>query len=472
MTAAFLTVVCLLVSARDASQDPIDAKAEICVVGGGSGGFGAALAAARAGADVVLVERMPRLGGTSTNGYVSNWEPGPDGLLSREMYGRLAKQNAVGITKDHNPDRRLGPFGLWLITPEATYEQSLRRAGWGRDRWRAVVFDPCTMSELMSRMLEETGRCRVVLQHRCVEVETDRGRVASILAEAADGTRRRISARVFIDSTGGAHLCRLAGCETMLGADLKARFGEPNALDEPEGELTLNAITLCYRIRKSDNPVRQPAPRSPVKNCGAHIGAVPGGDLIINPLAMMPGRALVDLGYEKAISLCREKVRQHWHCLQRNPAFSGYEFDSFAPMLGIRESYRVVCDYVLTQHDLVATLERQVHADIIAVADHPMDVHGEGGRRIGGELKGPYGIPYRSLIPKDTTNVLVACRGAGFSQIAASSCRLNRTMLALGHAAGLAAAQAVSRNISVRQVDVGEIQRQLELSLPARSGPG
>jgi hypothetical protein len=168
------------------------------------------------------------------------------------------------------------------------------------------------------------------------------------------------------------------------------------------------------------------------------------------------------------MSRCQQIVKTHWHCLQRNPTFSEYEFDSHAPMLGIRESYRVVTDYVLTQHDLAATLKEQHHSDIIAVADHAMDVHGAGGRRIHGELKGPYGIPYRCLIPKGTTNLLVARRGAGFSQIAASSCRLNRTMTALGHAAGLAAAQVVRKDVSVRDVDVAEIQHQLDLPLPAR----
>lgn len=466
MTAAFLAALTLLVSAGEALQKPVEVETEVCVIGGGSGGFGAALAAARAGADVVLVEQMPQLGGTSTNGYVSNWEPGPGDSISLELYRRLEAQNAVGITKDYNPDRKLGPFGLWLIDPDAEYEQSLKRAGLPRQQWRAVVFDPNVMAELMSRMLEETGRCRVMLEHTCFDAEADGNRITSILVRAGDGTVRRISARVFIDSTGGVYVCRFAGCETMLGPDLKSRFNEPFAPEEPER--TLNAITLCYRIRKSDDPVREPTPESPPKRCSAHVSAVPGGDRMINPLAMLPGTALLDLGYEEAMSLCREKVRQHWHCLQGNPAFSEYEFDSYAPMLGIRESYRVVAEYVLTQHDLAATLARQDHPDIIAVADHAMDVHGEGGLRIGGELKGPYGIPYRCLIPKGMTNLLAACRGAGFSHIAASSCRLNRTMIAIGHAAGLAAAQAVRKNIATGEVDVEEIQSQLDLPAAAR----
>ena len=466
MSGAIVAVLSLVLASGEPSASPIEIETEVCVVGGGSGGFGAALSAARAGAEVVLVEQMPTLGGTSTNAYVSNWEPGPDGPLTREMYRRLASQNAVGITKDHNSDRKLGPFGLWLIDPESNYEQTLQRAGWDKTKWRAVVFDPITMSALMSQMLDETRRCQVMLEHRCFDVEMEGDRVVAVLARAVDGTIRRISARVFIDSTGSVFLCRQAGCETMLGPDPKARFYEPSASKEPDR--TLNAITLCYRIRKSDNPTRQPAPQSPTNKCGAHISAVPGGDRIINALAMIPGTALIDLGYEETMSRCRKIVEAHWHCLQRSPTFSGYEFDSYAPMLGIRESYRVVSDYVLTQHDLAATLTGQTHQDIIAVADHAMDVHGDGGRRVHGELKGPYGIPYHCLTPKGTTNLLVACRGAGFSQIAASSCRLNRTMTALGHAAGLAAAQAARKDIPVRSVDVTEIQNELDLPLPAK----
>lgn len=464
MNVAVVAVLCTVLAAKGDAPKPIDITAEVCVVGGGSGGFGAALAAARAGADVVLVEQMPRLGGTCTNAYVSNWEPGVDGVLTREIYGRLARQNAVEITKDHNPDRKLGPFGLWLPDPDATYEQTLQRAGWNRDQWRAVVFDPNTMSQLMAQMLKETGRCRVLLENRCFEVEKEGEQVTAVLTRATDGTVRRITASVFIDSTGGVYLCRKAGCEIMLGPDPKSRFNEPFAPEKPDK--TLNAITLCYRIRKSDKPAKAAKPKSTVKRCGAHISAVPGGDLILNPLAMMPGTALIDLGYEETMSRCQEIVKSHWHCMQRYPTFSKYEFDSHAPMLGIRESYRVVTDYVLTQHDLAATLKNQTHSDIIAVADHAMDVHGTGGRRVHGELKGPYGIPYRCLLPKGTTNLMVACRGAGFSQIAASSCRLNRTMTALGHAAGLAAAQAVRQEIPVREVDVKTMQRELDLPLP------
>jgi hypothetical protein len=132
-----------------------------------------------------------------------------------------------------------------------------------------------------------------------------------------------------------------------------------------------------------------------------------------------------------------------------------------APMLGIRESYRVVTRYVLTEHDLRAGLPRQKHTDIIAVADHPCDIHGAGGQIV--EVPTAYGVPYRCLIPAGSwENLLVACRGARFSRIAASSVRLQRTMIQVGHAAGIAAAMAAKEDLPVDRIDVPHLVERLD----------
>ena len=458
-------------AAERSAAEVIELRTDVCIVGGGSGGCGAAIAAARAGVGVVLVERQRWLGGTSTSAYVCSWPPGPADSIAREVYQRLSKlPNAVGISSDHNADRRKGPFGLWLITPGQTYRQTLRRVGLPREQQRAVVFDPAALDKVLSQMLAETGNCRVLPETDFVEAKTEGKRVLSIAAESADGSKYRIRARVFIDSTGGVALCRKIGCETMLGPESASRFGEPSAPREPG--MTLNAISLCYRIRPSNNPVRQPEPDTPVKGWprSAHVGEVPGGDLIVNPLALVPGRTLIDVGYRQTMVLAKRRAQAHWRWLQGYPTFAGYELDRFAPMLGIRESYRVVGEYVLTEHDLRRGLQKQGHQDVIALADHSMDVHGKGGRRVHGQLEGPYGIPYRCLVPKGQQNLLVACRGASFSHVAASSCRLSRTMIALGHAAGLAAAMAVENNVPVGDIDVAALQRQLGIPLREPQG--
>ncbi|MDZ7619380.1 MAG: FAD-dependent oxidoreductase, partial [Patescibacteria group bacterium] len=153
--------------------------------------------------------------------------------------------------------------------------------------------------------------------------------------------------------------------------------------------------------------------------------------------------------------------RAHWRWLQEIPEFQGYELAEIAPMLGIREGHRVVTRYVLSEHDIRAGLPGQQHPDIIAVADHPCDIHGAGGGI--GHVKTAYGVPYRCLIPAgEWQNLLVACRGSGFSKIAASSVRLQRTMIQLGHAAGMAAAMAVKDERSVDQIDVDALVRRLD----------
>ncbi len=436
-------------------------QADVCVVGGGSGGIGAALAAARAGASVILVERQPALGGTSARAFVCNWEPGPGDAFAKEIYERLRAARAGGVTRDFNADRKKGPFGLWLIDPALRYEQSLRRAGLPRSKWHGVVFDPAAFQRVVLRLLEETGRCRILLETRFVDAFAEDWRVKEIVVESADGARRRIRAKVFVDCTGGVALCRAAGCEVMLGAEPRRRFDEPDAPER--ADVQLNAISLCYRIRPSAHPARQPAPEPPVKRWphSAHVTGQPDGALIVNPLALLEGRALLTMGYEGAMAECRRRVQAHWRWLQGFETFSKYEFDAYAPMLGIRESYRVVGEYVLTERDLLSGLSGQPHKDIVAVADHAMDVHGARGACR--EIRQPYGVSYRCLVPRGWLNLLAACRGASFSHIAASSCRLSRTMLALGHAAGLAAAQAARAGCSVAEVDVAAVQRALGL---------
>jgi hypothetical protein len=449
-----------------AATEVRDVQTGVCVVGGGSGGMSAALAAARAGAEVLLVERQERLGGTSTLAYVSGWEPGPGDSFAREIYDRLRRVGAAGVTSESNPLRKLGPFALWRIVSELPYDESLYRAGHRYVACHGVVFEPEKMSDLVAELLQATGRCRVLLSTRFVTVEMSGPRVASIRAKSLDGTGYRIRARVFIDSTGDVELCRAAGCETMLGEDARSRFHEPSAPEKPE--LALNGISLCYRLRKARPPAPPREPASPVKSFphAAHVIAMPCGDLIVNPLAILPGTAFVEKGREGAYAAGKPIVEAHWQWLHHYAAFADYEFQGFAPMLGVRESYRVLGDYVLTEHDLLATLARQKHADIVALADHSMDVHASGAGSKCIELAGPYGIPYRCLLPRGKENLLVACRGASFSHLAGSSCRLSRTMIALGHAAGLAAAQSAKSGVSLRKVDVAAIQRETGLGKP------
>jgi hypothetical protein len=115
---------------------------------------------------------------------------------------------------------------------------------------------------------------------------------------------------------------------------------------------------------------------------------------------------------------------------------------------------------MLRQQDIDGGLAGQSHPDIIAINDHPMDVHGAHGHGLS-RADGAYGVPYRSLIPAGLRNLLVACRAAGFSSLAASSCRLSRTLMQLGQAAGTAIGLAAERKLDLPDVPATALRDRL-----------
>jgi len=435
---------------------------DVCVIGGGSGGFGAALAAARLGAAVVLVEKSATLGGTAVRGGVNNWEPGVGGTgIPFDLYQRLRQiPNAIGITSFGRHCLWQGniPGGESLIDPARQYADSLRRYGsrgmavdeaFCRTHWHGVTFEPAAMAAAMATLLAETGRCQVLTNTAFTGVQTDRWRIGAVALDNG----AVISAGMFVDGTADALVARACGCEFMTGQEARAKFNEPSAPDTPNA--TSNAVSLLYRI--SPGVTEHPGPVVPV--CwgpagfpAAFFAQYPNGDLAINTLPTMEGAEFQQLGYAAAYAECERRVRAHWAWLQANwSEYRHYRLQSIAPALGVRETRRVIGEYVLTELDLNAGISGQRHDDIITLADHALDTHGAGDRRGGcGELAEPYGVPLRCLIPKGFPNLLVACRAASFSSLAASSCRLSRTMLQLGQAAGTAAVLGTGNATAIR----------------------
>ena len=457
---------------------------QVVVLGAGSSGIGAALAAARAGLEVLLVEKADTIGGTATRGGVHCWEPGVGGTgFPFEIYKRLKRiQNAVGIYSfgRHGmwpgPDEPVPyPGGEQLVDPSKRYLDSLRRHGtrslsreeafaFRRRFWHGVPFEPEPYCRVVEDMLAETSRCTLVKGTAFVGAQSSPGHVASVELEGG----RSVQATCYVDATGDALLAQACGCETMLGQEAKAAFDEPDAPKMPNQRL--NGITLIYRVTPTDSLAVTPLPDGIPAQCwwrhsfpSAAVNHYPCGDLNVNMLPTMDGQEAFDMGYPAAYAECRRRVLAHWHHMQTIlPEFRRYRIGWLAPALGVRGGKRVVGETVLTEHDLLAGLSGQAHRDIIAIADHAMDTHGQKTGRAGtGEVGEPYGVPYRCLIPRGFDNVLVACRGASFSSIAASSCRLSRTMMQLGQAAGTAAALAVEWGTSLSEVPPAELRARL-----------
>jgi arylsulfatase A-like enzyme len=454
---------------------------DVAVIGGGSGGFGAALAAARLGCDVVLVEKAGCLGGTSVNAGVHCWEMGAGGSgIPFDLYKELKRQtNAVAIysigrhgsTFDPSREAFRFPGGEAVVDPDARYLDTLQRHvprgqkntwAYRRKHWHGVLFEPEAISRTMQAMLDATGHGRVLLNTAFVSAEAGGGRVRSV--QLSDGSRLR--ARSFIDTTGGGLVCLSAGCQSMMGQEPRERFSEPNAPEEAT-EL-INGVSLIYRVTPVKEPQIEPLAKNVPATCwwqkrfpGARVNHYPGGDLNVNMLPTLDGAEFLKLGYDAAYTECRRRVLAHWHSWQtRFEEFRGFRLAWIAPALGIRESRRIVGEYVLNENDLRAGLSGQKHPDIICLADHSFDSHG-GHAKHGGELTEPYGVPYRCLIPQGFSNLLVACRASSFSSLAASSCRLSRTMMQLGQAAGTAASLAKELNVDLPAVPPDRLRAAL-----------
>jgi len=325
-----------------------------------------------------------------------------------------------------------------------------------------VPFEPEAMARTMRAMLDATGHCRVLLNTAFVSAEAGDNRIRS--ARLSDGSQLR--ARYFIDATGDGLVCVAAGCQAMEGQDARDRFNEPDA--PAEATARVNGVSLLYRASPVKEPRIEPLAGNVPTNCwwgkrfpSSHVNHYPNGDLSINMLPTLEGAEFLRLGYGAALAECQRRVRANWHDWQtRFEEFRGFRLSWVAPALGVRETRRIVGDYVLNENDLLAGLSGQAHPDIICLSDHSFDTHG-GHSKHHGEMTEPYGIPFRCLIPKGYRNLLVACRASSFSSLAASSCRLSRTMMQMGQAAGTAAALAKELNVDLPAVPAERLRDAL-----------
>jgi len=432
---------------------------DLCVVGGGSGGFGAALAAARRGLRVCVVERGPMLGGNSTLGGVNTWEPGIAGPgLPAELFDVLATQpDAIGVSRTIKHWTADQPWGWSRCDPRLTYRSSLRRSGISPDDWTRVTFEPDHLAAAMAELLAATGNVDLRLQCSFIAADVDKSRVRSIVVES-DGIQERLFAPFFVDCTAQLQLAIAAGCQTSLGAEPIDLYHESSAPQSHQN--ILNGVSVCLRVTPASSPTVESLPAHIPEGewrQTASITEYPCGDLNLNPLPVMEGIEFYRLGERVGRALCEERVYQFWRWLQREHGFDAYRLKGIFPFTGVREGPRLVGRHVLTENDVRAGCSGQTNADRwIALSDHALDIHGEG--HLCAELLEPYGVPYECLLPWELSNVAIACRGASFSHIAAASCRLSRTMMQLGHAAGLAAAVALGAGQQLPEVSVKAIQ--------------
>ena len=431
---------------------------DVIVSGGGPAGVAAALAAARRGARTLLVERYGFCGGMATAGLVNPWaghawhdHVDEQGGRRASLTGGVFKEVALRLQQG-------GGFGS-ALSDSAFDEELLKR-----------VYDA---------LLMEAGV--TVRYHSYVTGVNMQGRQLASITLTSKGGSETFAARNFIDASGDADLAAMAGCEFTVGRPedgltqaMTVSFRMANvdksemlatgslrkarALVEPYFQKALAAGDLHYPYRNFIHFYDYPRPGVLHFNMTRinHVSGLSAEDL---SAAEMEGRRQA---YVMADWLCRAV-----------PCFSNAYLEKIACQVGVRETRHIHGRYTMTQEDIV--LARKF-TDGIARSRYFIDIHNPAGAKdvhqqegAKGQVKADFGppkddyyeVPFRSLVPVDCPNLLVACRALSATHEAAAAVRVMATMHGIGEAAGIAAAHAAQTEEDVEKISGEWVRSQI-----------
>jgi len=409
----------------------------LIVVGAGAGGIGAAITGGRLGLRTLWIEKEARLGGTGVNAWVNVWQPSyTASRLAPEIARRLCERGEAIYCSPFTDTPTGRP--IYRHDPRARYEATLGR--WA-DRARgiygtALVYTPSGMDALLREMAAETGKIEIAdetvfLDERTAPSRDGMNRLVALIVQTRTGVAA-VEAEHFVDATGDGTLAGSAGCAWTIGRESVDDFGEPSA--PAQREFKLNGWTLCFAVREGGRSVALTQPEWGNESDWAHIGEMPGGGFYVNLCFQLPGEVGWMMGAEQAREHLLGNIRRRWPLVQKAYGLENYAIVGIAPRIGVREGPRLVGRYVLTELDFRAGRFGAHHEDCVAFTDHALDRHSPDGGCVECE-NGPMGIPFRCIQPRELDNLLVACRGASFSSLAASAARLQRNLMELGEAA-------------------------------------
>ena len=433
-------------------------QADVVVVGGGPGGIGAALAAARSGADTVLVERYGHLGGMATGGLVTiipnlsniNGEQQIAGLC-QELVDRLDAKEATHYPKKADwgtTDEKLVKYytdaNLFLF-----YVRDDLNIGKKRVLYTALV-DPEILKCELNTMMEESG-VKLYLHSWGTRPIVDGNTVKGVFIESKSG-RQAILGKVVIDSTGDGDLLQPAGaeCDTRMLPNLRiAKLAFPFWI----GNINLKRLGEF----KASQPQKFSELMQELKRMGGASGYIQDlvkyheGVVWFHPF--FPCMNQSDVEELNRVELeGRKKMLITYNFYHKHvPGFENSYIALSSPQLGTQGGQRVIGEYVLTEKDMVSD---EVFVDTIAVFANNDN----------GEMSAKHPnvcIPYRSLVPREIDGLLVACRAFSSEYGFNEYFNLVPHCIAFGQAAGTAAAMAVKAGIKPREVDYRALQDHL-----------
>lgn len=409
-------------------------KRDITVVGGGLAGVCAAIAAARLGRTVALVNNRPVLGGNSSS-EVRVWVCG-----------------ATGHGKNHHA-REGGIMGELFV------ENQYRNPHGNPYFWDTTVLDAVRAEQNISVFLNTDVR----------HVQTNQGAIDSVTGWMM-GSERLITfeSDMFLDCTGDGLVGYLAGADYRIGREGREEYGEPWAPEVPD-DITLGSTLLFY-----------------TKDAGEPVRYVPPGFAKDITTTSIPERRIIkagdngcaywwiEFGGELDTVHDNDGIRDElwsviygiWDHIKNSGQFDAENMtlEWVGALPGKREYRRFLGEYVLTQHDV---LGQTPFEDRVAFGGWSIDLHPPQGmyaKEDGAKQQyadGIYHIPYRSLYSVNVPNLLMAGRNISASHVAFGSTRVMATCATIGQAAGTAAALSVALGTRPRDLPVADLQRTL-----------
>ncbi len=453
-------------------KTPVLTDAEVVVIGGGPGGWSSAVAAARQGAKTVLIERYGFLGGMGTIANVNQWslramapgigddEPIVQGLMSEVIKRMMALE------------------GVW--DPAEVWEHRL----WREIRWQTMFpYDPEVYKIVTLDLVQESG-VELLLHSYMVDVIADGGKIRGVVIQNKAG-RYAVLGRVFVDATGDGDVFSAAGvpCDMAgdrLGGTLVFWLGNVDLEQAKEVQEREKMAELIRKaLEKGDLPGGPDLFYSPTVRFskdhpyafGFGLAYIPSGypmrysrqDEVRVWAAHVPYEVIeaTDPTHQTKMELIARNKMKHivFDFLKRYvPGFEQAYIVSSGAQVGARETRRIVGSYVLTGEDV---RRGRRFEDVIARGLQEEFIHGYS---VDPEFRAPHDIPYRCLFArKGGENLLASGRCISLDPAAAKlhSPRTQETCVAIGQAAGVAAAVALGSGGMVKDVDVTLIQNIL-----------
>lgn len=440
-----------------AKQVVIRDEVDVLVVGGGPSGIMAALGAADQGLKVILLESKAFLGGNLTIGLP---------ILS--FLGRKGNQIIKGL-------------------PQKLIDRLAEKGGASEHvacplHVSHTIIDPEMVKIIAEDLLFEKG-VKVFYHVVGTSVIKTGDVVEGVFFEGKEG-REAIKAKVVIDCTGDADIAFQAGVEIQKGNETGG-LQPPTLMFSMEGvdiqKLTdtiadhpeiysMDTIPLEYfknkkqfitvGLREKILEARADGLKLPTDRTILITGLRPG-EIWVNMVRISGVDGTVLESHSYGESQGRRQVEDiARYLIGYVPGFENAHVGRITSFLGLRETRRIVGKYILHQDDLLSC---RSFDDAVAVASYPLDIHhATGGGCTLVWCDDCYDIPYRALVPEKVQNLLVAGRTISTTHEAMSAIRVMSTCMAMGEAAGRAAAQAVAKGCFVADIDVRELQAELK----------